>query len=133
MTLPTLWLIEACAIGAITLGGCCSVKAPAMADVAVSRASTEGNSTASGTETAPRDLRTAREKLALSKQALAAIDYKTARDYVKQAQFDAKLAYAKAETARGRAVTAMLLEDIRAQRVALERASAPDSISRSMP
>lgn len=118
------WLIGACVVGGMTLGACTSsLKAPATADVAVSQAAVENANSADGTEFAPEDMRKAREKLAIAKQALAAKDYKTATDYANQAQADAKLAQAKAGSAKAQAVSATLQEDIRILRVELDRAA----------
>lgn len=118
------WLIGACVVGALTLAACTSsMKAPATADVAVSQAAVDNASSADGTEFAPEDMRKAREKLALSKQALAAKDYKAATDYANQAQADAKLAQAKAGSAKAQAVSATLQEDIRVLKVELDRAA----------
>lgn len=106
------------------LGACSSnLKAPATADVAVSQAAVENATNADGTEFAPEDMRKAREKLALSKQALAAKDYKAATDYANQAQADAKLAQAKAGSAKAQAISTTLQEDIRVLRVELDRAA----------
>ena len=99
------------------------MKAPATADVAVSQAAVENASSADGTEFAPEDMRKAREKLGFAKQALAAKDYKAASDYANQAQVDAKLAQAKAGSAKAQAVSATLQEDIRVLRVELDRAA----------
>lgn len=118
------WLLGACVVGGMTLVACTSsLKAPATADVAVSQAAVENASGADGTEFAPEDMRKAREKLALSKQALAAKDYKAATDYATQAQADAKLAQAKAGSAKAQAVSASLQEDIRVLRAELDRAA----------
>lgn len=111
-------------VGGTTLAACSSsMKAPATADVAVSQAAVENANSADGTEFAPEDMRKAREKLAFSKQALAAKDYKAATDYANQAQADAKLAQAKAGSAKAQAVSATLQEDIRVLRVELDRAA----------
>lgn len=118
------WLLGACVVGGMTLAACTSsLKAPATADVAVSQAAVENANGADGTEFAPEDMRKAREKLALSKQALAAKDYKAATDYATQAQADAKLAQAKAGSAKAQAVSATLQEDIRVLRAELDRAA----------
>ncbi len=98
------------------------MKVPATADVAVSQAAVENASGADGAEYAPVEMRSARDKLALAKQALAAKDYKIATDYASQAQADAKLAHAEAETAKTRSVAATLQEGIRVLRVELDRA-----------
>lgn len=111
-------------VGGMTLAACTSkLKAPATADVAVSQAAIENANSADGTEFAPVEMRKAREKMAMAKQALAAKDYKAATDYANQAQADAKLAQAKAGSAKAQAVSATLQEDIRVMRVELDRAA----------
>jgi len=115
-------LLFACVAGPLALGACSSLKTPATAEVAVSQAAVENAVRADGTEFAPQDMQAAREKLALAKKALAAKDYQSATDYASQAQADAKLAQAKAGSAKSRAVAETLQEDIRVLRVELDRA-----------
>lgn len=113
----------ACMAGALALSACSSsLKTPATANVAVSQAAVESAVRADGTEFAPADMQAARDKLALAKKALAAKDYKAATDYATQAQADAKLAQAKAGSAKSQAVAETLQEDIRVLRVELNRA-----------
>lgn len=100
------------------------MKAPATAEVAVSQAAVENASQAEGTEFAPAEMQAAREKLSLAKAALAAKDYKSATDYATQAEADAKLAQAKANTAKSQSVAETLQENIRVLRVELDRARA---------
>lgn len=112
-----------CAAAALALSACqSSMKAPATAEVAVSQAAVESATQADGTEFAPGEMRAAREKLALAKAALAAKDYKSATDYAAQAEADAKLAQAKANSAKSQAVADTLQENIRVLRVELDRA-----------
>jgi hypothetical protein len=115
-------LLFACVAGPLALGACSSLKTPATAEVAVSQAAVENAVRADGTEFAPQDMQAAREKLALAKKALAAKDYQSATDYASQAQADAKLAQAKAGSAKSQAVAETLQEDIRVLRVELDRA-----------
>jgi len=112
----------ACIAAVMALSACHSLKTPATADVAVSQAAVENATQADGAEFAPADMLAAREKLALAKKALAAKDYKSATDYASQAQVDAKLAQAKAGSAKSQAVAETLQEDIRVLRVELDRA-----------
>ena len=117
-------MVVTCLVAAFGLGACASkLKAPATADVAVSQAAVENAVSADGTEYAPVEMASAREKLAASKKALAAKDYKAATDYANQAQADAKLAQAKAGSAKAQAVSATLQEDIRVLKVELDRAA----------
>lgn len=116
-------LLYACVAGTLALSACSSsLKTPATAEVAVSQAAVESAARADGSEFAPVDMHAAREKLALAKKALAAKDYKAASDYASQAQADAKLAQAKAGSAKSQAVAETLQDDIRVLRVELERA-----------
>lgn len=115
-------LLYACVVGTLALSACSSLKTPATANVAVSQAAVENAVRADGAEFAPEDMRAAREKLAMAKSALAAKDYKSATDYASQAQADAKLAQAKAGSAKSQAVAETLQEDIRILRVELDRA-----------
>ena len=122
MKLPPLWLTTGCIAAALALSACNSLKTPATADVAVSQAAVDNAMRADGTEFAPVDMYAAREKLALAKKALASKDYQAATDYANQAQADAKLAQAKAGTAKALSVSDALQDDIRVLREELSRA-----------
>ena len=76
------------------------MKAPATADVAVSKAAVDNAAGAGGTEFAPMEMSAAREKLVLANAAMKAKDYKLASDLANQAQVDAKLAQSKANSAK---------------------------------
>ena len=115
------WLITSGFAIVAALSACHSLKAPATADVAVSQAAIDNATRADGTEFAPVEMRSARDKLTLAKKALAAKDYKAASDYANQAQADAKLAQAKADSAKANAVSHTLQEDIRVLREELDR------------
>ena len=124
MKTSKIWLVGTCAVAVFGLAACgSSLKAPATADVAVSQAAVDNATSADGTEFAPEEMRKALEKLAAAKQALAAKDYKAATDYANQAQVDAKLAQAKAGSAKAQAVSNTLQEDIRVLRSELDRAA----------
>jgi hypothetical protein len=101
--------------------GCSSMKTPATADVAVSKAAVENASSAGGAEYAPAEMQSAREKMALANQAMAAKDYKRADDLANQAQADAKLAQSKANSAKAQAAANALQDDIRVLRDELNR------------
>jgi hypothetical protein len=105
------------------LAACSSMKTPATADVAVSKAAVENASTAGGTEYAPAEMQSAREKLALANKAMAAKNYKEAAELANQAQADAKLAQSKANSAKAQANADALQSDIRAMREELDRAN----------
>jgi hypothetical protein len=103
--------------------GCSSLKTPATADVAVSNAALDNAALAGGTEFAPVEMRSAREKMALANQAMARKDYKMAMGLASEAQADAKLAQAKVNSTKARAQADALQEDIQVLRVELERSS----------
>lgn len=102
--------------------GCSSMKTPATADVAVSKAAVDNAASAGGTEFAPVEMSAARDKLARANKALAAKEYKQAEDLAAQAQVDAKLAQGKANSAKAQMAADALHEDIRILREELKRA-----------
>ena len=102
--------------------GCSSLKTPATADVAVSKAAVESAAGAGGVQYAPVEMNSAREKLALANKAMASKDYKLAVDLAGQAQADAKLAQSKANSAKAQAAADALQDDIRVLREELDRA-----------
>lgn len=110
-----------CSTAAILMVGCTSLKTPATAEVAVSKAAVENAAGAGGAQFAPAEMTAAREKLALTNKAMAVKDYKLARDMAGQAQVDAKLAQGKADSAKARAAADALQDDIRVLREELER------------
>ena len=113
------------AAGALVLAGCASPqKAPATADVAVSRNAVENAVSAGAAELAPEDITAARDKMMRANAALAAKDYKLARELAIQAQADAKLAQSKANSAKATAASNALNEDVRVLREEVERANA---------
>jgi hypothetical protein len=103
--------------------GCTSLKTPATADVAVSKAAVENAAGAGGVQFAPVEMASAREKLALANKAMASKDYKLAVDLASQAEADAKLAQSKANSAKAQAAADALQDDIRVLRQELERSS----------
>jgi len=117
------WFSVLCGAAVVLTVGCSSMKTPATADVAVSKAAVENAAGAGGAEFAPAEMRSSREKLVLANQAMAAKDYKRAADLAKQAQADAKLAQGKANSAKAQAAADALQDDIRVLREELERTS----------
>lgn len=117
-TVPAL-----CGLAVMLLAGCASQKAPATADVAVSRAAVESAVSAGGADAAPAEMMSARAKVQEANQALAAKDYQRARDLAVEAQADAKLAQSKAGSAKASAAADALQENIRVLREELERAN----------
>lgn len=110
------------AAGVLVLAGCASPqKAPATADVAVSRNAVENAVSAGAAELAPAEITAARDKMVRANQALAAKDYKLARELAIQAQADAKLAQSKANSAKATAAANALDEDLRVLRQEVDR------------
>jgi len=115
------WLTALFGAAAVLTVGCSSLKTPATADVAVSKAAVANAAGAGGVEYAPVEMTSARDKMALANKAMAAKDYKTASDLAAQAEADANLAQSKANSAKAQAAAAALQEDIRVLRNELER------------
>jgi len=110
-----------CGAAALLMLGCSSLKTPATADVAVSKAAVDNAASAGAAQLAPVEMTAARDKLALANKAMAVKDYKLARDMAAQAQADAKLAQSKANSAKAQAAADALQDDIRVLREELER------------
>lgn len=106
----------------LAMVGCASQKAPATADVAVSRAAVANAVSAGASDLAPEEISAARAKMQRASQALAAKDYTLARDLANQAQADAKLAQSKANSAKATAASNALQEDLRVLREEVDRA-----------
>lgn len=117
------WFAVLCAASVLLMVGCSSLKTPATADVAVSKAAVENAAGAGGAQFAPMEMNAAREKMVLANKAMAAKDYKLAVDLAAQAQADAKLAQGKANSAKAQAAADALQEDIRVLRIELDRAN----------
>lgn len=124
---PMSRLLKPLAAGAVlVLAGCTSPqKAPATADVAVSRNAVENAVSAGAAELAPVEINAARDKMVRANAALAAKDYKLARELAIQAQADARLAQSKARSARATAAANALDADLRVLREEVERMNAP--------
>lgn len=116
-----LWLKLLCSITVLTIVGCSSMKTPATADVAVSKAAVDSAASADGAQYAPLEMRSAREKLARANKALANKDYEVAADLANQAQADANLAQGKAGSAKAKIAADALQDDIRVLREELKR------------
>lgn len=118
--------IKLIAGGAVLLGlaACASPqKAPATAEVAVSQNAVENAVQAGAGTLAPDEITMAREKMLKANQALAAKDYKLARELAVQAEADAKLAQSKANSEKANAASAALNADLRALRQEVDRAN----------
>lgn len=117
------WFTVLCAAAVLMSAGCSSLKTPATASVAVSKAAVDNASVAGGAEFAPVEMNSAREKMALANKAMTAKNYKLAGDLAAQAQADAKLAQGKANSAKAQTAADALQDDIRVLREELDRAS----------
>lgn len=115
------WLTAMFGAAALLAVGCSSLKTPATADVAVSKAAVDNAAGAGGVQYAPVEMTAARDKMALANKAMADKDYRLARDLAAQAQADAKLAQSKANSAKAQAAADALQDDIRVLREELER------------
>lgn len=115
------WLAAGIGLTALLAAGCSSLKTPATADVAVSSAAVDNAVGAGGVRYAPLEMDAARSKLAAANQAMAAKDYKRARELAAGAQADAKLAQSMANSAKAQAAADALQDDIRVLREELER------------
>ena len=109
----------------LSLAACASQKAPATADVAVSKNAVENAVSAGASDLAPEEITAARAKMMRANQALAAKDYALARDLATQAQADAKLAQSKASSAKATAAANALNDDLRVLREEVDRANKP--------
>ena len=113
-----------CAAGVLALAACSSPqKAPATADVAVSRNAVENAVSAGAADLAPAEINAARDKMLRASAALAAKDYALARDLATQASADAKLAQSKANSTKATAAANALDADLRVLREEVERAN----------
>ncbi len=115
--------ITICSAVAVLIAGCSSMKTPATADVAVSKAAVDNAASAGAAEYAPLEMTSAREKMALANKAMTDKDYKLASELASQAQADAKLAQSKASSAKARAAADALQDDIRVLREELNRSN----------
>jgi hypothetical protein len=106
----------------LSLAACASSeKAPATADVAVSRNAVENAVSAGAADLAPAEINMARTKMMRANEALAAKDYVLARQLATEAQADAKLAQSKAGSAKANAAANALDADLRVLREEVDR------------
>jgi Skp family chaperone for outer membrane proteins len=121
---PMNGLAHAAALAAVLgLSACASQKAPATADVAVSQNAVANAVQAGAADLAPAEITAARAKMMRANEALAAKDYKLARELSMQAQADAQLAQSKANSAKATAAANALNEDLRVLRQEVDRAN----------
>ncbi|TFW36052.1 DUF4398 domain-containing protein [Massilia horti] len=114
----------ACGSMVLLLASCASPqKTPATAEVAVSHNAVQNAVQAGAPELAPDEITAARQKMLMANQALAAKDYKRARQLALEAQADAQLAQSKANSAKASAMSDQLNKDLRVLRDEVERAN----------
>ncbi|MFN4352245.1 MAG: DUF4398 domain-containing protein [Hylemonella sp.] len=106
---------------ALALTACASGPPAPTEQMAVSAAAIEQAVSAGAPELAPRELGTARDKLARAKVAMDADDNTLALRLAEQAQADAQLAVTKARTAKAEKAAAALAEDRRVLREEMQR------------
>jgi hypothetical protein len=117
------WPLAMGAAALALLVGCSSMKTPATADVAVSKAAVDSAAGAGGAEVAPLEMASAREKMGAAQKAMDNKDYKLAAALANQAQADAKLAQGKANSAKSQAAADAMQDSVRVLREELDRAS----------
>lgn len=101
--------------------GCTSLKTPATADVAVSKAAVDSAVAAGGVQFAPVEMTLAREKMVRANAAMADKNYELATELATAAMADAKLAESKADSAKAQAAATALRDDIQVLRDELNR------------
>ena len=114
-----------CSIAVVLMVGCSSLKTPATAEVAVSKAAIANATDTGAGELAPLEMASAREKMMRANTAMAAKDYKLAIQLANQAQADAKLAQSKANSTKAQVAADALQDDIRVLREELDRKNQP--------
>ncbi|MGE5493489.1 MAG: DUF4398 domain-containing protein [Actinomycetota bacterium] len=115
MNSPTSCRSLAWATAILLLAGCASPPRPD-AQFAVSRSAIDDALGAGAAQSAPLELQHAREKMARADAAVDAKDFEDARRLAEEAEVDARLAAAKARTARAQLAVAEIQKSIRALR-----------------
>lgn len=105
---PALLLV----IAAASLGACTSIPAPTE-QLALAKAAVADAASADGTQFAPAEMRTARDKLDGANAAMVAEDHGRARLLAEEAQVDAHLAQVKAQSMKARKAADALTDDNR--------------------
>jgi len=105
----------------LALLACASSTPPPTAQVAVSTAAVANAAGAGATELAPVEMKMARDKLDRANLAMTAKDYDTALSLAQEAQVDAGVAQAKAQSVKARKAAETVREDSRALSEEMER------------
>lgn len=103
--------------------GACATAPPPTEQMAVSNAALKHAVSADAGALAPAEMSLARDKMARAERAVTAKEYDRALVLAQQAQLDAQLAEAKAETAKSRKAADALLEASRVLREEMSRQS----------
>lgn len=108
-------------VAALWLAACASSVPPPDARIAVATAAVAHAAAAGGTEYAPAEMRMARDKLQRATVAITARENASADALAEQAQLDALLAEAKAESAKARKAAVALQDSSRVLKEELDR------------
>lgn len=106
----------------LALTGCAGAPIPSE-QLAVSKTQIESATTAGGTEFAPLELKTAREKLEAANRAVSEKEYEKAARLASEAQVDAKLAETKALSAKAQKAVAETQDHLRTMLQEINRTS----------
>jgi hypothetical protein len=109
----------------------CASTPPPTAQVAVSAAAVANAVSAGGPELAPVEMKTARDKLDRANAAMLAKNYDSALALAQEAQVDAGLAQAKAQSVKARKAADAVREDSRALSEELDRKKEQPSTPRN--
>lgn len=112
--------ISGLGLAALIITGCASV-APPTNQIAATKTAVSNAVNAGGTEFAPAEMRSARDKLELAVKAMAEEKYENARLLAEQAEVDAQLATSIAQSAKAEKAAATVQEDSRVLREELNR------------
>ncbi len=107
--------------GAAIFMTACASTPPPTEQVAVSTAAVANAVTAGAPELAPVEMKTARDKLDRANAAMATKDYNLALSLAQEAQVDAGVAQAKAQSTKSRKAAQAVQEDNRALQEELDR------------
>ena len=122
---PLAWALGLVLLAALTLGlGACAAAPMPTEQIAVTMAAIGHAEAAGGQELAPTEMGMARDKLRLANRAVAAREPDQARRLAQQAQMDALLAEAKAQSSRSQKAADEVQAASRALGVGSERLTA---------
>lgn len=116
----TMRRVSLAAAAAMLIAGCASNPAPTE-QMAVSRAAINNAMGAGGSEFAPLQLKSARDKMNAAEKAVADKNYALASRLAEQAEVDAKLATEMARSAKAQKAAEALQDDIRVLRQEIDR------------